>query len=449
MRKLFGTDGIRGRANAEPLTPELTLRFGQAVAGTLARPELTRPRIVVGRDTRRSGDLLEGALIAGICSSGFDVLLVGVLPTPAVALLTRELNASAGIVISASHNSFEDNGLKVFGGDGFKLADAQEEAIETAIANDSQAPRPVGSNVGVVQRVHDAPERYVAHVLKATQGTKSLAGCRVVLDCANGAAYEVAPRALRALGATVVTLAVEPDGDNINAKCGAMHPDLLRERVVAEDARLGIALDGDADRVVLVDEHGEVVDGDEVLAIIARDLHAHGGLKGVVGTVMSNMGLELALQQLGVTLQRAAVGDRYVVEELRKKGLLLGGEPSGHIVFLRYATTGDGLLAALLVAGLMASSGVPLSELRKAMQRLPQKLINVRVRERRDLESIASVRKKLQHVTQALAGRGRILVRYSGTEPLVRVMVEGDDASQVESYAREIAAVISSELGGD
>jgi phosphoglucosamine mutase len=452
MPRLFGTDGIRAVANVEPLTPENALRLGQVVAlrCRVSEGPMNRGRVVVGRDTRRSCDFIEGALLAGICSMGADVLLAGVVPTPAVALLTRESAADVGIMISASHNPFQDNGIKLFAADGFKLSEAREDEIETAMAEaSSSVARPTGAAVGRVHRLEDAQRRYLAAVAEPMAGTRLPESFKVVLDCGNGADFEIAPAAFGSLGATLSLIGVEPNGDNINSACGALHPERLQERVVAERAQLGVALDGDADRLILVDETGAVVDGDAVLAMLATDLQAKGELTGetVVATVMSNMGLEVALRQQGVRLLRTPVGDRHVVEEMRRNGLVLGGEQSGHIVCLRYGTSGDGLLAALLVAKLMVEQGRALSDLKHVLSTFPQALVNVPVRERSDLESLPVLQPVLARVRAALSDRGRVLVRHSGTEALVRIMVEGEDASRVEAFAREIAAVIQANLG--
>lgn len=449
LRQLFGTDGVRGVANLEPMTPESALRLGQALAQR-CQSGSARPRIVIGRDTRLSGDMLEAALVAGITSMGADVLLAGVLPTPAIAFLTRSLPADAGVVVSASHNPFPDNGIKIFAATGFKLPAAVEHAIEQLVLNgESEAQRPTAAAVGRTVRFDDAAERYLRHLGGAVPPGLRLDGLRVVLDCAHGAAHRVGPAIFRGLGADVVAIGIEPDGTNINAGCGAVHPNRLQDAVRATQAQLGVALDGDADRVMLVDDAGEVVDGDEMLAMFATDMLAHGTLRGstVVATVMSNLGLEIALRERGVRLVRTAVGDRYVVEEMQRGGYNLGGEQSGHLILLDHGTTGDGLVSGLTAARLMVARQRSLGDLKHVMSKLPQVLLNVRVARRNDLDAIPAVRQAIEAVRVALHDRGRVLVRYSGTEPLVRVMVEGEDAARVEAHAQDIAAAIRHHLG--
>jgi len=444
-RRLFGTDGIRGTANVEPVTAETMVRLGRAL-GAWTRREVGRCRVVIGRDTRRSGDMLESALTAGLCAAGADVLQAGALPTPAVALLTREFAAAAGVVVSASHNPAADNGVKLFAHDGFKLPDAVEVEIEGLMAGGADAPpAATGAEIGTAVRVEDASARYVDAMIATVPSLASLRGVRVVLDCAHGAAYRVAPEVFRVLGASVVALGVDPDGDNINQDAGALHPETLQARVVAEQAHLGMAFDGDADRVVLVDETGTVVDGDEILAMLGLERLVAGTLPSatVVATVMSNLGLEVALQAKGGRLVRTQVGDRYVVEAMRQGGYPVGGEQSGHIILLEHSTTGDGVLAALQVLRLMVETGRPLSELRQRMRRFPQSLVNVRVARRRELQELPRVQETIQRITAAMGERGRVLVRYSGTEPLVRVMVEGEEADRVRAYAEEIAAAVA------
>ncbi len=450
-QQLFGTDGVRGLANVEPVTPETVLRLGQALAQVLAqRSGAGRPCIVIGRDTRRSGDMLEAALVAGVTSMGVDVWIAGVLPTPAIALLTRDLPADAGVVVSASHNFFQDNGIKLFATTGFKLPDDVELAIEAVVLDRGSAPqRPTGAGVGRATSLHDAAERYLEHLRRVLPTAVRLDGLRVVLDCAHGAAYRVGPEVFGALGADVVAIGVEPDGTNINADCGALHPQQLQAAVRARRAQLGVALDGDADRLILVDEAGEVVDGDELLAMFASDMLEHGTLREatVVATVMSNLGLEIALRARSARLVRTAVGDRYVVEAMQHGGYNLGGEQSGHLILLDHGTTGDGLAAALRAASLMKARQRPLGELKRVMTKLPQVLVNIRVARRGDLDTLPAVREVVEHVRATLKAQGRVLVRYSGTEPLVRVMVEGEDATQVDVYARQIAATIQQALG--
>jgi len=442
--RLFGTDGIRGRANVEPLTCETAVQLGRAAVHVCAAAPGRPARIVVGRDTRLSGAMLEHALTAGICSTGGAPLLVGTLPTPAIALLTRTLGADAGVVISASHNPFHDNGLKFFGNDGFKLSDAGEAAIEYFVTDAATTAMPPVEAVGVPSAVDDAATRYVASLRAHLPAGMTLAGLRIVIDCANGAAYRVGPHLLRTLGADVVCLGVDPDGRNINDGCGAVHPDALRVAVGRHAAHMGVALDGDADRLVLVDETGAVVDGDEVLAMIAVDRLQRGALpqRMVVGTVMSNMGLDVALRGHGVRLLRVPVGDRHVVAAMREHGCPVGGEPSGHLIFLEHGTTGDGLGAALAVLRLVVEQQRPLGELKRVMTRFPQVVLNVPVSARPDLVSVEPLQRVIARVTAALHDRGRVLVRYSGTEPLVRVMVEGEHEPQVQELAAEIAAAV-------
>lgn len=453
-RSLFGTDGVRGRANRPPMTPEVALALGRAVGAWVrlrAGSDVAPPPVAIGADTRASGPLFEHALTAGLLSMGCDVLSLGVLPTPGIALLTRTLGAGAGLVISASHNPFADNGIKVFGADGFKLADADERALDAWTTGST--PLPLGpadaAALGTVTAVEDAADRYVAALTTSFVRPTGLSGLTIVLDCAHGAAYRVAPRVLEALGAHTVLIGVEPDGRNINAGCGSLHPQGVAEAVRAHGAHLGVALDGDADRVILVDELGEVVDGDQVLGLCAAHLDAKQELAGrtVVATVMSNLGLEIALRERGVRLLRTPVGDRHVVAAMRAEGYVLGGEQSGHLVFLEHSSTGDGLLAALQVLAVMLEAGKPLSELKALVQPVPQLLINVRVRERPPLDTLPTVLAAQRAAEADLGDRGRVLLRYSGTELLARVMVEGLDAELVQRHARALAATLRSAIG--
>jgi phosphoglucosamine mutase len=447
-RNLFGTDGIRGVANVEPITCETALRLGRALVQYCRQRGVQRPRVVLGRDTRCSGDMLERALTAGICSAGGEPLLAGVLPTPAIAYLTRALAANAGAVVSASHNPFQDNGLKFFDATGFKLPDEAEQDIERWVLQgdvaDLCAPAAI---LGKAQPLDDAGGRYLAFLTARLPQHVTLKGMRVVIDCAHGAAWAVGPELFRQLGADVVAIGVSPDGMNINRDVGATQPGLLQATVRAQQAHVGVALDGDADRLIAVDEQGDVVDGDGVLAILAIDMLGRRALKHdtVVASVMSNLGLELALRQRGVRLVRVPVGDRYVVEEMRRHGFNLGGEQSGHLILLDHSTTGDGLLAAIEVVRVLIETQQPLSALRRVMTRLPQTLLNVPVAARRDLNGMSSLQRTLSRIRDALDNRGRVVVRYSGTEPLVRVMVEGEDGETVRRYAEEIAAVIRAE----
>jgi phosphoglucosamine mutase len=446
LPRLFGTDGVRGLANAQ-LTPELALALGRAAVGALERQRPGRPLVVVGRDPRASGLLLESALVAGFLSAGGDVVLAGVLPTPAIAFLTRHYRAWAGAMISASHNPMPDNGIKFFGPEGFKLPDALEDRIEAALSMDDQgAPRPVGAEVGSARVAPDAAEAYLDHLL---EGIADLGGLEVVVDCANGAAAGVAPEAYRRAGARVSAIAADPDGRNINQGCGSNHPEAVQEAVVRQGAAVGLAHDGDADRLIAVDERGELIDGDVILAIAALDERERGGLPTgtVVTTVMTNLGFRRAMAERGIEVVQAAVGDRYVLETMRAGGHTLGGEQSGHIIFLDRATTGDGILTALRLLGIVARSGRPLSELARVMRRLPQVLVNVRVAARERLRASEATWRAVDQEEARLGERGRVLVRASGTEPLVRVMVEAESVGEARGVAQRIAEVIERELG--
>jgi len=440
--RLFGTDGIRGVANVAPLTPEFLVNLGKAVASSWAAGAQP-PRFVVGRDTRISGPMLEAALAAGMSASGAEVLLAGVLPTPAIAHLTQVHKATAGAVISASHNPFADNGVKFFAADGFKLSQVQEEKIEHLLQAAS-TKQVTGADLGRIRRIEDAAEVYTRFLIRTLPAGFRLRGIRVAIDCAHGAAYRVGPAVLEELGATVTTIGGAPDGVNINLEQGALHPQRLQSVVRDSGATLGIALDGDADRVLLVDGSGSVLDGDEILAILVdARLRSGNPTATVVGTVMSNMGLEIALKNRGVTLIRASVGDRYVVEEMRRHAATLGAEPSGHVVLLDHHTTGDGLLAALAVCRIILESGRDLTQLRGAVSKLAQVLVNVQLDRPTDLQRLARVQKTIAQVERRLDGRGRVLVRPSGTEPVVRVMVEGEHEDRVRAYAAEIAAAVA------
>jgi phosphoglucosamine mutase len=440
-RKLFGTDGIRGVANQHPMTAEVALRLGRAVAHKFAST-VRRGRIVIGKDTRLSGYMLESALEAGIVSAGADVLLVGPLPTPGIAFITSSMRADAGVVISASHNPYQDNGIKLFASDGFKLPDEVESELERLMEVDGQASGP--SDIGKATRVADASGRYVQFLKNAFPRQRTLDGVKIVVDCAHGAAYQVAPRVFEELGAQVIELGVKPNGRNINEGCGAMHPEGLSEEVRRHKAAVGVALDGDADRLILCDELGRVVDGDQVMAILGTRMLASGTLPGgaVVATVMSNLGLERALVAKGGRLVRTAVGDRYVVEAMREHGYLLGGEQSGHLVFLDQSTTGDGILAALRVLAVMSDEGRPLSELALTMTRYPQVLINFEVANKRPIAELPAVQKAIAAAEGALGSDGRVLVRYSGTEKKARVMIEGLDEKIIRGHAEQIADVL-------
>jgi phosphoglucosamine mutase len=443
--KLFGTDGVRGVANTE-LTPALAMALGAAAARTLGRGHT--PRFVVGRDTRISGTLLESALAAGLCSMGAQVVTAGVVPTPAVAGIARIQNFDAGVVISASHNPFGDNGIKFFGGDGYKLDDALEAEIEAQLPLVETWPRPSGAGVGRLAHDSHLSDLYAGHLEDAMDGV-TLEGVKIVLDGANGANSHLGPRVVTDLGADVVTLHCAPDGININAGCGSLHPDEMRRRTVTEGADIGMAFDGDADRVILSDEKGRAVDGDRVMLLIGRHLAASGQLAGgtVVGTIMSNMGLEIALRQSDLTLLRTAVGDRYVSEAMRQGGYVLGGEKSGHLIFGNLTTTGDGLLTALQVLKVMRETGKPLSELSDQMTEYPQVLLGVKVRDRQTWADDPDIQKAIAHAESSLAGRGRVNVRASGTEKLVRVMAEGPDQAEIDSLAHELISLIAKKVG--
>ncbi len=449
MRKLFGTDGVRGVANQEPMTSEMALRIGRAAAHVF-RDSSRRHRVVIGKDTRLSGYMIESALTSGLCSMGVDVLLVGPVPTPGIAFLTRSLRADAGVVISASHNPYEDNGIKFFGRDGFKLPDETEQKMEELIFSGAvDSVRPTASEIGKAFRIDDAIGRYNEFVKSSVPRGMDLAGLRVVVDSANGAAYKIGPRILIELGADVISLYDQPNGMNINQGCGSLHPEVISRAVVANSARIGIAFDGDADRVILCDEKGVTVDGDAVMAICALQMMKEGRLKQstLVATVMSNLGLELAMQKAGGKLVRAAVGDRSVMEKMIEGGYNLGGEQSGHIIFLDNNTTGDGLISTLQVLAIMKQTGKPLSELAACMKTYPQTLVNVKVKERRDLASIPEIAKRMAEIEKKLDGTGRLLVRYSGTEPKVRVMLEGENDKEIRALAEDLAGIIKEKLG--
>ncbi|MBN2195752.1 MAG: phosphoglucosamine mutase [Polyangiaceae bacterium] len=451
VRHLFGTDGVRGRANDDPITPDLCVRLGGAVTVAARRAGgRLAPRIVIGRDTRLSGPMLSSALVAGVMAMGGHVLDCGEVPTPGVAHLTRVLRADAGLVISASHNPFEDNGIKVFGADGFKLPDALEADIERLLADGTLgAERRGGAAIGGTEPIADATERCVAHLRRTFPDDLDLKGIRVALDAANGAAYRVAPAVLSELGAQVVAVACSPDGTNINDDCGALHPEHVRSAVLRTGAHVGIALDGDADRVILVDERGTTVDGDVVMALHATRLLARDALphRTVVATVMSNLGLEHALTAAGGRLLRTGVGDRYVVEEMQRGGFRFGGEQSGHLIFLDHATTGDGVLAALQVLAILVREGRPLSELARVMERLPQLLKNVTLPARRPIADLPELSRGIAGAEARLHGRGRLLVRWSGTEPKLRVMAEGPDSAELEAICDELIELARRDLG--
>jgi phosphoglucosamine mutase len=448
MPRLFGTDGVRGVANTE-LTPELALGLGRAAAAALRAGEGgPRPRVLIVRDPRASGDLLEAALSAGLLSGGADVIRCGVLPTPAAAFLVTDLGAQAAAVISASHNPAADNGIKFFGADGFKLSDAEEDRIERLLRG--SRPGLTGDAVGRSSVLDDAEERYVTSVARALDG-RSLEGLRVVLDCAHGAAFRTSPMALKRAGAEVIAINVDPDGMNINVGCGSTVPELLTKSTVEHRADVGLAHDGDADRLIAVDEAGNVVDGDAILAILALELEEQGRLAGglVVTTVMANLGFKTAMAASGIEVIETPVGDRYVIEAMRAHGAVIGGEQSGHLIFGEYSTTGDGIVTGLRLLGRMVSSGKALSELARVVERFPQVLIGVATPDRERLSEATSVWRSVEEVRRRLGERGRVLVRPSGTEPLVRVMVEAAEEATARSAAEEIAEAVKEALGGE
>jgi phosphoglucosamine mutase len=451
-RRLFGTDGVRGVANVHPMTAEMALQLGRALA-YLVRSGPHRHRIVVGKDTRLSGYMLEQAIASGICSMGVDVMLSGPLPTPGIAFLTESMRADAGVVISASHNPYQDNGIKFFSRDGFKLPDELEAEIERLVLGESGAEefhalRPTATRIGKAKRIDDAIGRYVVFLKSLFPKDHTLDGLTVVVDCAHGAAYHVAPAVLEELGAKVIALGVKPDGKNINDGCGAVHPEGMARAILKHGAHLGLALDGDADRVILADEAGRVVDGDAIMAILGLDLARRKALakRTVVATVMSNGGLERALAP-AARVVRTAVGDRYVVEEMRRSGYNFGGEQSGHLIFLDHVTTGDGLAAALNVLAVMRREGRALSELARCFEAMPQALVNVAVKQKRPLAELPGVVRAVASVEKALGKEGRVLVRFSGTENKVRVLVEGPDARRIRAAADQIAAELQAALG--
>jgi phosphoglucosamine mutase len=449
MRKLFGTDGVRGIANVEPMTGEMAMKLGRAAAH-IFKNKAGRHRIVIGKDTRLSGYMLESALTSGICSMGVDVLLVGPLPTPAVAFLARSLRVDAGVMISASHNSYEDNGIKFFSKEGLKLPDEMEHQIESLIfSGEIDAIRPTAGEIGKAFRIGDGEGRYIEFVKNSLPKGLDFQGIKIVVDCAQGAAYKVTPMVLKELGAEVIVLSDTPNGTNINHNCGALYPEALRKKVMEHQADIGIAHDGDADRAVFVDEKGNVVDGDALLVAFALALHQEKSLKGktLVTTLMSNMGVEIALRSEGIQVVRTPVGDRYVLERMIKEGYNLGGEQSGHVIFLDYNTTGDGLITALQLLSLMKRTGKTVSKLAACMTALPQVLTNVKVQKKQALSEIPEVQKAMSDCEEKLKNRGRLLIRYSGTESLLRIMIEGEDQEAISKMAEELAGIVQSKIG--
>lgn len=442
IRKHFGTDGVRGRANVA-ITPELALKVGQAAGLVFQRGE-HRHRVVIGKDTRLSGYMIENALVAGFTSVGMDVLLLGPMPTPAIGMLSRSMRADLGVMISASHNPYDDNGIKLFGPDGYKLSDEVEHEIERLIDTDLSKRLAKSADIGRAKRIDGVHDRYIEFAKRTLPRNQSLEGLRIVVDCANGAAYKVAPAALWELGADVVPISVEPDGFNINRDCGSTAPQACAQKVREVRADVGIALDGDGDRVVIIDENGHLIDGDQLLAVIAESWSEDGRLagSGVVATVMSNLGLERYLAEIGVQLVRAQVGDRYVLEQMRANGFNVGGEPSGHIILSDYTTTGDGLVTALQLLAVVKKLGQPVSKVCHRFDPLPQIMRNVRYRSGKPLEN-AKVRSAIKSAERKLNGQGRLVIRPSGTEPVIRVMGEGDDKTLVEAVVDDIVGVLT------
>ena len=453
MRKLFGTDGVRGVANTYPMTTEIAMQLGRAIAFLVKQQKADKehnPRIVIGKDTRLSGYMIENALASGICSMGVNVLLVGPLPTPGIAYITTGMRADAGLVISASHNPFQDNGIKIFSKSGFKLPDKEEAIIEDLIfSKKMDSLRPVAEEVGKAARIDDAKGRYIVFLKNTFPKRFTLDGIHIVLDCAHGATYGVAPHVFEELGAKVTSIGVQPDGKNINHECGALHPEVMAELVCKEGADLGIALDGDGDRLIVADEQGKVVDGDQIMAICAEEMLERQKLakNTLVATVMSNLGLDLAMQRMGGQLVRTKVGDRYVVEEMLRNGYNFGGEQSGHLIYLKHNTTGDGILGALQLLLSMKKKERPLSELTQVMEPFPQILKNIRINQKIALDQIAGFSEKLTTIEKSLGSTGRILVRPSGTEPVIRVMVEGEDEKLIDDMACELCDFIIKKTG--
>ena len=449
MRKLFGTDGVRGIANRDPMTAEMALQIGRAAA-YICKQKTHRHRIIIGKDTRLSGYMLESALVSGICSMGVDALIIGPMPTPGIAFLTRSMRADAGMVISASHNPYQDNGIKIFSRDGFKLPDQLEETIEKLILNETiKDLRPTADEIGKAFRIDDAIGRYIVFLKNTFPTELDLEGLKLVIDCGNGAAYKIAPAVFEELGASVTAIGISPNGKNINADCGSLHPECLQEEVLRVGANLGIAFDGDADRVIFVDESGAEINGDQIMAICALEMARQNKLakNTVVATVMSNMGLEKALEPQGIEVVRTQVGDRYVVEEMRRQGYNFGGEQSGHLIFMDHNTTGDGILSALQLLAVLVQTGKPLSELSKVMVTYPQLLKNIPVKSKPPLEQIPTLHQRINEIELAVQGRGRLLVRYSGTENKLRVMMEGESIELITGHVDELADLVRQNLG--
>ncbi len=448
-QELFGTDGLRGQVNEYPMQPEIVIRLGLA-AGQYFRNGNKRHRVVIGKDTRLSGYVFETALTSGLCASGMDVYLVGPMPTPAISFLTKNMRADLGVVISASHNPFMDNGIKFFDHNGFKLSDRTEQEIaDLVLSQDTVWQTPKPNQIGRASKIQDSPGRYIVSLKNSFPSHMTLEGMKIVLDCAHGAAYRVAPLIFQELGAAVIKLGVEPDGLNINHECGSLHPELVRSKVLENGADLGIALDGDGDRVILVDEKGKILDGDQVMAICANDFLTKDLLpdRKLVATVMSNMALEVFMQEKQGQLIRTPVGDRNVVEAMRKHKCILGGEQSGHLIFLQYSTTGDGVLAALQMLKIMQENQKTASELATLLELFPQKLVNVPVERRVPFDSVPEIQRCTREAEEFLGGRGRVLLRYSGTELKARIMVEGQDAGLVDQLTQDLAQTVQDNLG--
>ena len=448
MAELFGTDGIRGVANRYPVTPEIALRLGKALGHVLQSEHKPSKRVLIGKDTRLSGYMLETALTSGLVSSGMDVFLVGPLPTPAVAHLTRSMNAAVGIMLTASHNPFDDNGIKLFDMEGFKLRDEIEEKLEDAILSSSISSDHIRSDrLGKAHRIEDARGRYIEFA-KNSIGSHNLEGLKIILDCANGAAYRIGPWIFEELGADVTEMNVEPDGYNINNECGALHPETVAKAVVDKGADIGIAFDGDADRVIFCDEKGRVIDGDRVLAMCALHFKETGSLAKdtFVVTTMSNLGLRDAMRMKGIKTEVTDVGDRYVIDRMRRDGFNLGGEKSGHLIFMDYATTGDGIISALQVLRLMQDKNVPVSELADCMEEYPQQLVSIRVTDKKPIDEVLSLTQAIQACQAELGDKGRIVVRYSGTEPKIRFLVEAQDGALVDKWIAELTQIAEKEL---
>ncbi|PKN40113.1 MAG: phosphoglucosamine mutase [Deltaproteobacteria bacterium HGW-Deltaproteobacteria-18] len=448
MGRLFGTDGIRGRVNSHPMQPELVLRLGLA-AGQYFRNGNKRHRVVIGKDTRLSGYVFESALTSGFCAAGMDVFLVGPLPTPAISFLTRNMRADLGVVISASHNPYMDNGIKFFDKHGFKLADKVEDEIAAMVTSpDFSWKCPDHDQVGRARKIQDSPGRYIVELKHSFPAGMTLDGLTIVLDCAHGAAYRVAPLIFEELGARVITLGIEPDGLNINKGCGSLHPEVLAAKVREHRADIGLALDGDADRLIVVDEYGTILDGDQIMAVCADEMMARDTLAGntLVSTVMSNMALEVFMQERGGRLLRTKVGDRYVVEEMRKGGYVLGGEQSGHLVFMRHSTTGDGTLAALQLLSIMVGRQKPISEIAGLLTPYPQKLVNLKVKKKIPFDKVPIIKDAVRHAEDRLGRTGRVLLRYSGTETLARIMVEAQDQALVDELCASLSEAVEAGL---